>query len=239
MTKAGLSIRRVENRLLAALPPSEYRRIAHRLKAVDLALKQVIYDRTTPPTSVYFPIDAVVSLVATMKNGEMTEVATIGKEGIVGLPIFLHSDHSPFAAFVQIEGRALHMAVRDFKSEIRRHGPLGTLLSRYTQAFITQVAQAGACSQIHSVEQRCARWLLMSHERVGRNEFMLTQEFLCQMLSVRRATVSEVASSLQQAGLIKYSRGRMTIVDRSGLEAVSCECYRVIRSEYDRIFLRR
>jgi CRP-like cAMP-binding protein len=130
------------------------------------------------------------------------------------------------------------MKANEFRNEVQRDGPLAPLLLRYTHTFLVQAAQAGACNQLHSVQQRCARWLLMCNERVGRDEFALTQEFLCQMLSVRRATVSEVASALQAAGLIRYTRGRMTIVDRAGLEAVSCECYQVIRAEYDRAFSR-
>jgi CRP-like cAMP-binding protein len=232
------SNRRVGNRLLATLPRSEYQRIAPRLEAVSLNLKQVIYDRSTPVKFVYFPINSVVSLVARMTNGDMIEVATIGKEGMVGLPVFLRMDRTQLAAFAQIQGQALRMKATDFRHEVERNGSLAMVLFRYTQAFLVQVAQAGACNQLHNVQQRCARWLLMSHERVGRDEFMLTQEFLCQMLSVRRATVSQVASALQDAGLIRYTRGRMIILDRVGLEAVSCECYQVIRSEYERVFSR-
>lgn len=236
MSVTGASNAHVGNRLLAALPGRDYKRIAGGLETVSLTLKQVLYDRSSPAKFVYFPLNAIVSLVARMSNGDIIEVATIGKEGMVGLPLFLRADNTALAAFVQIEGQALRLKAKDFRAELKRHSRFTDVLFRYTQAFLVQIAQAGACSQLHTVQQRCARWLLMCNERVGSDEFMLTQEFLCQMLGVRRATVSEVASALQEAGLLRYTRGRMTILNRAALEDISCECYRVIRSEYDRAF---
>jgi len=225
-----------QNSLLAALPKRDFQRIATQLEEVSLTLKQVVYDRSSPLRFVYFPINAVVSLVVRFSDGDMTEVATIGKEGVVGLPAFLRAHRTPFVAFAQIEGRALRMSAHAFSTEIQQQGALADVLFRYTQAFFVQVAQGGACNQLHSVRQRCARWLLMCNDRVGSEQFVLTQEFLCQMLGVRRTTVSEIASGLQDAGLIRYSRGRITILDRSGLEDVCCECYQVIRDEYDNAF---
>lgn len=174
-----------------------------------------------------------------MKNGQITEVTTIGKEGMVGVPVFLETDRTPLAAFAQIAGEAMRMKAQQLRAEIKRDGPVVKRLLRYTQGLMVQIAQSGACNQLHSPRQRCARWLLMTHDRVGRDEFNLTQEFLCQMLGVRRATVSEIASSLQQAGVIRYSRGRITIVNRRGLEAASCECYAVICAAHDRVFAQR
>ncbi len=224
------------NRVLAALPAAEYERVWPRLERVPLIVKQIVYEQNAPIEYVYFPFDSVVSEIARMENGAITEVTTIGREGMLGLPLFLDTDRTPLAAFVQVAGQAARMEANDFRAEMKRGGPLRKILLRYTQGLLVQIAQSGACNHLHSPQQRCARWLLMTHDRVGRDEFMLTQEFLCQMLGVRRATVSETASALQQDGLIRYSRGRINIVDRGGLEAVSCECYGVICAEHDRVF---
>lgn len=224
-----------ENRLLAALPAKDFARLRDSLEPVSLHSQQTLYERNRPVKSVYFPIDALVSIVTKVSGEPMTEVGVVGREGMIGLPAFFTVDRWQFRAFVQIEGRALRMGVRDFRAEMTRRGPLAEILLRYTHAFLTHVAQTGACCQMHSAQQRCVRWLLMSHERVARDEFMLTQDFLCQVLSVRRATVSEIASALQRAGLIRYSRGRMVILDRRRLEAMCCTCYEIIRSEYDKV----
>lgn len=224
------------NRILTTLPITEYKRLLPRLETIQLTFKEVLYEQNAPIENVYFPIDSVVSEVARMKNGAIIEVTTIGKEGMVGIPVFLEINRTSLAAFTQVAGQAARMKANDFRAEIKRGGRLRKVLLRYTQGLLVQIAQSGACNHLHSLRQRCARWLLMTHDRVGRDEFMLTQEFLSQMLGVRRATVSEIASTLQQEALIIYSRGRLTIVDRRGLEAASCECYDVICAEHDRVF---
>jgi CRP-like cAMP-binding protein len=170
-----------------------------------------------------------------MEDGRIAEVGTIGNEGMAGLPVFLGAETTPTLAFQQVPGEALRMRVDAFREEVRNDGALTRVLHRYTQALLTQVAQAAACNRLHSIGQRCACWLLMTQDRVGTDEFELTHEFLGQMLGVRRATVTEVAGTLQEAGLITYSRGKITVLDCQGLEAASCECYQVIREEFNRL----
>jgi CRP-like cAMP-binding protein len=226
---------RGENRLLAALPRVEYDRLLPSLERVSLSLKDVIHEANGPIARVLFPLGGVVSLVLIMEGGLTVEVATVGNEGMVGTPVFLGADRSPMRAIVQVPGEALGVDVPVFQEEMRRGGPLPALIGRYTQALITQIAHATVCNHLHSVGQRMCRWLLMTHDRVGADEFPLTQEFLAQMLAVRRPTVSAVAGTLQKAGLISYHRGRMTILDRKGLEAASCACYRAVKKELDRL----
>ena len=163
------------------------------------------------------------------------EMATIGREGMVGLPIFLEADTMPSRAFGQVPGGALRITAAAFTEEIKRNGPLVRVLNRYTLALFNQVAQTTACNRVHLLEQRCARWLLQTHDRVASDQFLLTQEFLAQMLGVRRSGVSAAAGLLQKAGLIRYARGRITVLDRPGLESAACECYGVIKREFDRL----
>jgi CRP-like cAMP-binding protein len=224
-----------ENRLLTALPPDVYEGIRPHLEPVELAMRQVLYQPRKPISHVYFLCSAVTSLVAIMDDGTVVEVATVGKEGLVGLPAFLGAHASPLQAFCQMPGSALRMEASRFREIVERTGALNSLLHRYTQALFNEIAQAAACNRVHPMEERCARWLLMTHDRVAEDTFPLTHAFLAQMLGVRRATVTVVAGMLQQAGLIAYRRGVMTIVNRDGLEAASCECYRVVRAEYDRL----
>ncbi|MCU1293569.1 MAG: transcriptional regulator, Crp/Fnr family [Bryobacterales bacterium] len=224
----------MENKLLAALSEHELQRLMPLLTRVSLAMKQVVYRQNELIDYVYFPATTIVSSVATMEDGSVMEVATVGNEGMVGLPIFLRTDRTTLSAYSQVVGDAYRMTADDLRAEVQRGGPLVNILLRYTEALLIQIAQGSACNQLHTIRQRCARWLLMTHDRVGEATFAITQEFLCQMLAVRRATVSEIASSLQEAGLIRYSRGKMTITDRQGLQAASCECYNVIRLEYER-----
>ncbi len=224
-----------QNQLLAALPSIDYQRILMHLYPVSLTIKQLLYEENSPIDHVYFPLSCVASQVVKMQNGDSVEIATIGSEGLVGLPAVLGDDQTPLTVFVQIEGQALRMRTSDMQEEMARAGPLLKIVLRYTEALFIQVAQGSACSRLHLVQQRCARWILATHDRIGRDEFTLTQEFLCQMLGVRRATVSEAASSLQEAGLIRYSRGKMTIVDREKLKKFSCECYGVIQTAYQRL----
>ena len=225
----------VENRLLAALPTEEYSRLLPNLETVSLAFKQVLYEPNEPIEHVYFPNNGVVSLVNIMQNGATVEIATVGKEGMVGLPVFLEADKIPGQAFSQVPGDAMRMKADVFKDSVNRGGPLQNLLLRYTQTLFNFIAQSAACNSLHSIEQRCCRWLLITHDRVERDEFPLTQEFLSQMLGVRRAGVGEVAGNLQKAGLIRYSRGRMTILDREGLKSAGCECYETVKQEFDRL----
>jgi CRP-like cAMP-binding protein len=170
-----------------------------------------------------------------MKNGKAAEVGVVGKEGMLGLPVFLGTDRSSGQSFSQVPGESLRLGADAFRAAIQRSRALVDLLHRYTQALFTQVSQSAACNSLHSIEERCCRWLLMTHDRVETDEFVLTQEFLAIMLGVRRASVAEVAGKLQQAGLIHYRRGQMRILDRQGLEATACECYSVIRAEYERL----
>lgn len=224
-----------KNRLLAALPPEEYERLLPHLQLVTLEYKQVLYQPNEPIKYVYFPKDGVISLLTIMENGEAVEVGTVGNEGFVGLPLFLGATSIPGQAFSQIPGEALRMGAKVFKGEVTPGSPLHNLLQRYTQALFNQIAQTAACNRLHSIEERFCRWLLMTEDRVRSNQFPLTHEFLGQMLGVRRASVSVVAATIQRAGLICYSRGKMTILDREGLEDITCECYGIVKAEFDRL----
>jgi CRP-like cAMP-binding protein len=223
-----------ENRLLVALPRDEYDRLLPHMEKVSLPLRDILYEANGPIPHVFFPLHGVVSLV--IKDGGFTlEVGVIGNEGMVGTPVFLGAERSPTRAIAQIPGEALRMEAKVFQKEMRRDGPLYGLVQRYTQSMINQISQSIVCNHRHSVEKRMCRWLLMSHNRVGADEFPLTHEFLAQMLGVRRPTVTAVAGALQKAGLISYHRGRITVLDRKGLEAASCECYEVVAKELDRL----
>jgi CRP-like cAMP-binding protein len=224
-----------ENRLFSALPADVSERLRPHLEVVDLALRQSLYKPDEPITHVYFPCTAVCSLVLTLDDHTLIEIATVGREGMVGLPSFLGVDSIPGEAFCQVAGRALRLPADVLRQEVRDHGTLRDLLQRYTQAHINQIAQSAACSRAHSIDERCARWLLITHDQVGADQFTLTQQFLAMMLGVRRAGVNAAASILQRAGYIRYSRGAITITDRPGLESASCSCYRVVRDEFERL----
>ena len=223
-----------ENRLLVALPRDEHDRLLPHLEKVSLPLRDILYEANGPIAHVYFPLTGVVSLVI-MDSGSTLEVGIIGNEGMVGTPVFLGADSSPTRAIVQIPGEALRMEVEFFQKEMRRDGPLYGLVQRYTQAMINHISQCLICNRRHSVKKRMCRWLLMSHNRMGTDEFPLTHEFLAQMLGVCRPTVTAVAGTLQKAGLINYHRGRISIINRKGLEAASCECYEVVAKESERL----
>jgi CRP-like cAMP-binding protein len=223
-----------DNQLLAALPAKDYARLRSGLATVPMKLKQILWEPNRPIEAVYFPIDAVASILA-LTDGHTVEVGTIGNEGLVGLPVFLGATTSPLRALVQVAGRGVRLDLAVFRREARREGRLRQLLERYTEAFMTQVSQTTACNRAHSVKQRLARWLLIVRDRVNRNEFPLTHEFLGQMLGVRRATVSETAAALQRVKLISYHRGVITIRNRPGLERAACECYRLVRHEFERL----
>lgn len=225
------------NRLLAALPTAERSQLMQLMEHVWQEIKQVVYEPNADIPYVYFPISSVNSLIIVMEDGKAVEVGTIGNEGMVGLPVFLGAAMTPGTALCQIAGEALRLPTEQFKREvIEQESALFRLLHRYTQAIFVQAAQGLACNRLHSLEQRFCRWMLTTHDRVGNDTFLLTQEFIAQMLGVRRASVSGVASAIQKAGLLTYHRGRITILDRPRMEQASCECYQVIRAEYDQVF---
>ncbi|MDQ3973109.1 MAG: Crp/Fnr family transcriptional regulator [Actinomycetota bacterium] len=223
------------NRLLAALPQAEARRLASICESVDLQSKAVLYEAGETVEDVYFSTGAVVSLVHVAADGSVVEVATIGNEGMAGLPAFLGTGSSPGRAVTQIPGGALRAAAGAFRELADASGALHDRLQRYTQALLTQAAQNGVCHRLHSMEARCSRWILQTSDRAQSAEFPLTQEFLAEMMGVRRPSVTVAAGTLQQAGFIRYRRGRMAVVDREGLKAAACECYDVITEEYDRL----
>ncbi len=224
-----------ENRLLAALPRSEYDRLRPGLDNLSLAWRDILHEANRPMSHVFFPLSGVVSLLLVMDDGPVLEVGTVGNEGLVGLPVFLGAERSPTRAICHIPGEALRMEAQVFQEEMRRAGPLHRMIQRAAQALLHQLALGIACRHRHSVQQRVCRWLLLTHDRVGADDFPLTQEFLAQMLGVRRPTLTAVAGVLQKAGLIRCRRGRITVLDREGLEAASCTCYRTVRKELDRL----
>lgn len=224
----------IENRLLAALPHEAYLRLLPNLEYVPLVFEQVLYQSRETIKYVYFPNHGVISLLTVMSDSTKGEVGLVGNEGMSGLPIFLGVDITPLEAFVQIPGDAMRMEAGVFKESVNQGDPLHDLLQRYTYSLMFQNSQIAACNCYHEVAERCCRWLLMSHDRVHSDSFPITHKFLSRMLGVRRASVTVVANKLQQAGLIRYNRGEMTIIDRLGLEKASCECYGLIKSEFDR-----
>ena len=225
------------NRLLAALAPATRERLRGGFELVELDLRTTLLEQGKPIEFVHFPIDAVGSLLAEFEVGRPIEVATVGFEGMVGLPVFLSAaSTSAYMSFVQVAGRVWRMRADEFRRQLDRGADLHHVLQRYTQALFGQLAVNVGCNRAHPVEERLPRWLLMTHDRVGRDEFQLTQEFVAQMLGVRRATVNQAALALQEQGLISYSRGRMTILDRERLEGASCECYARVVAEFDRLF---
>ncbi len=226
------------NRLLAALSPEEAAKLRPHLETVPLPHGKVLFDPDEPFTRVYFPEDGVVSLVAVFEDGTTSEMATVGREGVVGFSALLDKDTAVGRHLVEVPGSALSMPFSRFRGVLRQSEPLRALCAAHARAFLAQVLQTVACNGVHTVEERCARWLLMTHDRSGGDTFALTQEFLAQMLGVHRPTVTLVARSLQGAGLIHYSRGAITVVDRRRLEEASCECYGIIRRQYERLLPR-
>jgi CRP-like cAMP-binding protein len=224
------------NLLLNALNGGDTSRMMPSLELLSLGPRHMLYEPNVPIEFVYFPVDGVLSMLAQLEDDIEIEVGTVGNEGMIGLPVFLGSEITPGRAFSQVPGYAYRLPVADFKELIRRPSKFTAVLQRYTQALMVQISQGTACNRVHSNDHRCARWLLQTHDRVGKDEFQLTQEFLGQMLGVRRATVSEVAGRLQAGGIIEYSRGVIKVLDRARLEAMSCTCYGVIRKEYDRMY---
>ncbi|WP_218511435.1 Crp/Fnr family transcriptional regulator [Variovorax sp. dw_308] len=223
------------NRLLAALPDAERKRWLPDLEAIDLPLGQVLYESGRTLSHVYFPTTAIVSLLYVMENGASAEIAVVGNEGIVGISLFMGGESTPSRAVVQSAGRGFRLKAELMKEEFNRAGAVLHLLLRYTQALITQMAQTAVCNRHHSLDQQLCRWLLLSLDRLQGSELVMTQELIANMLGVRREGVTEGALKLQHAGLIRYARGHITVLDREGLERRTCECYAVVKSEYDRL----
>src|SRR6204780_2762167 len=219
------------NRLLSLLSDHDYERLRPHLTQVAFEYRKSLYEASRPIEHVYFPVDGVASLVITTAEGASAEVGTIGSEGMVGLPICFGDRDAPSAVYVQVPGTALVMDSRAFRGELDRSPSLNLMMLRYAHAFFNQVAQSAACAHLHRVEQRCCRWLLMTRDRMPTDEFLLTHEFLGMMLGVRRTTVTDVMGSLQKAGLIRYRRGHVTILDHEALRYRACECYDISKLE--------
>ncbi|HET8747571.1 MAG TPA: Crp/Fnr family transcriptional regulator [Ramlibacter sp.] len=223
------------NRILAALPSEEWARWEPELEAVSMPLGQVLSESGVVMTHVYFPTTSIVSLLYVMEDGASAEIAVIGNEGLVGISLFMGGETTPSRCVVQSAGEGFRMRARVLKSEFNRSGPVLNLLLRYTQALITQMVQTAACNRHHSLDQQLCRWLLLSLDRLPASELVMTQELIANMLGVRREGVTEAALGLQRAGLIRYQRGHITVLDRAGLERRTCECYAVVRKEYERL----
>ena len=226
-------LNRAENLLLAALPIAQYERVLPHLEPVALPLRQILYNPGEPIEYVYFPHRAVISLVTILEDGATIESGLVGSEGIVGVDVFLGNNRSRTQAIVQIEGEGVRLPAAQLKAEFDRGEVLQSLLLRYLQVLMVQLSQGGACNRLHTVEERFSRWILMASDRIGSNDLLLTQEFIAQMIGTRRAGVTVAAGTLQQAGLINYRRGRITILDRENLEAASCECYWQIQAAFN------
>lgn len=224
-----------QNHLLAALPEAEWERLRPSMEFQSMPLGQVLYEPGTTMRHVYFPTTSIVSLLYVMEDGSSAEIAIVGNEGIVGISLFMGGETTSSRAVVQSAGHAYRVPGRHLKDEFFRAGPFQRLLLRYTQALITQMGQTAVCNRHHSVEQQLCRWLLMSLDRLPSNELRMTQELIANMLGVRREGVTESAGKLQKLGLIQYNRGHIVVVDRVALEEQACECYGVVKQEFDRL----
>jgi CRP-like cAMP-binding protein len=224
-----------QNHILDALPEADYERLAAHLQPVPMDLGDVLYESGARMRYVYFPTTCIVSLLYVMEDVASAEIAIVGNEGILGISLFMGGDTTPSRAVVQSAGYGFRLKADLLKSEFGRFGPMMHLLLRYTQALITQMAQTAVCNRHHTVDQQLCRWLLLSLDRLASNELAMTQELIANMLGVRREGVTEAARKLQGASLIRYHRGRITVLDRPGLEARTCECYKVVKSEFDRL----
>ena len=223
------------NRLLAALPEEELKRWLPHLELFDMPLGQVLYESGTTEQYVYFPISAIVSLLYVMENGDSAEIAVTGNEGVVGVSLFLGGNSTPSRAVVQSAGKGFRLMAKAIKEAFDRSDPVTHLLLRFAQALMAQISQTAVCNRHHSLDQQLCRWLLLSLDRLPGNDLVMTQNLIANMLGVRREGVTEGALKLQSAGLIRYARGRISVLDRAGLEKRSCECYDVVRREYDRL----
>jgi len=222
---------RIANQLLAALPKKDYQALQHHLEEIPLVFEEILYQPNVLISDVYFPNSGIVSLLAAVNGRATLEVGLVGKEGILGLAVFMGVSTSHNRAVVQGVGSAMKMKATAFRKQCNDGGVLPRLLRRYSHSLMTQITQSAVCNQFHSVDARLARWLLMTHDRMGNDEFQLTQDFLSNMLGVRREGVSRAAADLQKRKMIEYSRGRLKVLDRAGLEATSCGCYEVIMEE--------
>jgi CRP-like cAMP-binding protein len=223
------------NQILRALPAEERERLYPHLQQIPLPLGMVIYESGARLRHIYFPTDSIVSLLYVLKNGASAEIALVGHEGAVGVSLFMGGESTPSRAVVQSAGHAYRLSRTRLKQEFERHGLLLSVLLRYTQSLITQMAQTAVCNRHHALEQQLCRWLLLSLDRLESNELEMTQELIANMLGVRREGVTGAAGRLQKEGVIRYSRGRITVLDRARLEALSCECYGVVKKESDRL----
>ena len=223
------------NGLLAALPAAAMERWTSHLEPVELPLAAVLYESRQIENHVYFPISGIVSLLYTMKNGDSAEIAVVGREGMVGISLIMGGNSTPSRAVVQSAGKGFRLQAQFIKHEFAKSAPVSSLLLRYTQALITQMSQTAVCNRHHSLDEQLCRWLLLSLDRLPGDELVMTQELIANMLGVRRGGVTEAALKIQKAGLISYVRGRINVLDRVGLEARCCECYAVVKNEYDRL----
>ena len=228
-----------KNQLLAALPEPELQRWLPHLEYVDMRLGEVLYEAGSVLSHVYFPITAIVSLLYVMQNGESAEIAVVGNDGVVGISLFMGGDSTSSRALIQSAGGAYRLSAQLMKEEFDRGGPVLHLLLRYTQALITQMVQTAACNRHHSLDQQLCRWLLLSLDRLQGTDMMMTQDLIANMLGVPRDGATEGALKLQTAGLINYTQGRIRVLDRGGLEKRTCECYAVVKKEYDRLLPRQ
>ncbi len=225
----------MQNHLLAALPEADFERISPGLELSTMPLGAAVYESGAQLQHVYFPTNSIVSLLYVMEDGASAEIAIVGNEGILGIALFMGGETTPSRAVVQSAGHGYRLSSRLLKQEFNRGGPMMRLLLRYTQALITQMAQTAVCNRHHSLEQQLCRWLLLSLDRLSSNELTMTQELIANMLGVRREGVTEAAGNLQRAGLIRYSRGHIEVLDRPQLEQRVCECYAVVKKEFDRL----
>lgn len=223
------------NNLINSLPPEEYERILPHLELIEMPLGSVLYESGEKLHYVYFPMDCIISLLYVTENGSSAEIAVVGFEGAIGIALFMGGQTMPNRAVVQSAGHSYRVKPNQFMQEFDRHGAMLHMMLKYTQALITQMAQTAVCNRHHSVDQQLCRWLLLSLDRLPSNELVMTQELIANMLGVRREGVTEAAGRLQQAGLIQYSRGHITVLDRKELEARVCECYQVVKREFDRL----
>jgi CRP-like cAMP-binding protein len=224
-----------ENHLLNALPDADYARLELQLELIPMRLGDVLYEPGAKLRHVYFPTSSIVSLLYVMEDGASAEIAIVGNEGILGISLFMGGETTPSRAVVQSAGHGYRLRAQLLKDEFGRFGLMMRLLLRYTQALITQMSQTAVCNRHHSIDQQLCRWLLLSLDRLSSNELSMTQELIANMLGVRREGVTEAAGKLQDAGLIRYRRGKITVLDRPGLEARCCECYQVVKAEFDRL----
>ena len=224
-----------QNHLLAALPDEEFARLQPHMELVAMPLGHSLYESGTQMRHVYFPTTSIVSLLCVMEDGASAEIAVVGNEGIVGVSLFMGGETTPSRAVVQSAGFGYRLKGQLLKEEFFRAGPMQRLLLRYTQALITQMAQTASCNRHHALDKQLCRWLLLSLDRLGSNQLNMTQELIANMLGVRREGVTEAAGNLQRAGLIEYQRGHITVLNRAALEKRTCECYAVVKKEYDRL----